>query len=575
MNKKDKLKLIGIGILVVAVVAVIVTFILVSRLSHPAGEATDQEEAFEDSFSGMLYNAYIVSNEEDEIIVLYNQKRYVARETAQTDYTGVADLELANGKIIKIYAKSGNITGTLVSYTEETVQIEGYEPIPCQDDLPVYLISESAAKDTAVRQTDISNLVIGNSQIDLIVADGQACAIVKHKTDQVDNIRVLLKNGSDILYSNLYVKSESECTVDGKIVKAGTVISAKKYLDGCKTGKEIRITPEDGVLYLCDENGKTLKEGYEGDFIFRKAEGGYVLINELSIETYVRYVLPSEMPPSFSEEALKAQAVCARTFAYGQIKNNTYAEYGANLDDSTSYQVYHAAQSYEVTDQAVEDTEGIVLTYEGELIDCYYYSTSPGYSENLEVWGTDSPGYLVAENHTKESTVDLSKEKKFHKFISDPVESYDMNSPYYRWTATLSSKLGMDEKYGLLKSLKVNERSSSGYILSLTVVFEEGERTYNSENDIRFALGKYLMEVELADGTKRSDYSSVPSACFEIKSQKDGTIVLCGGGFGHGIGMSQYGADAMGREGKNWQEILTFYYKGAEITNVSDVEEPE
>ena len=65
----------------------------------------------------------------------------------------------------------------------------------------------------------------------------------------------------------------------------------------------------------------------------------------------------------------------------------------------------------------------------------------------------------------------------------------------------------------------------------------------------------------------RNDYSSVPSACFEVKSQKDGTIVLTGGGFGHGIGMSQYGADAMGREGKNWQEILTYYYKDVEITN--------
>ena len=127
------------------------------------------------------------------------------------------------------------------------------------------------------------------------------------------------------------------------------------------------------------------------------------------------FVLPSEMPLSFSYEALKAQAVCARTFTYGQMKNDTYARYGANLDDSIAYQAYHATTSYEVTDQAVADTAGMVMTYKGKLADCYYYSTSPGYSENLEVWNAASPGYLLAENHTREKTKDLSSDKAFHK----------------------------------------------------------------------------------------------------------------------------------------------------------------
>lgn len=565
MNKKDKMKLIGIGLLVIIAVTVVITFILVSRLTHPAEGEAESEETFDESLSGVLSNAYIVSNQKGEIIVLYHEKRYVARETAETDYTGVADIELSEGKIVKIYAKSGSVEGILASYSKGMVQIEGYEPLSGEEDIPVYLVSDSDGSDLSVRQTSLSNLVIGNSQIELIVADGRACAIVTHKSDSVDNVRVLLKNGNDILYSDIYVKCDAACTADGEKKDANEVISAKQCLKGAKTGKEIRLSSEEGLFYVCDKNGKKKKEGYEGDFIFRKAEGGYILINELPIETYVRYVLPSEMPTTFSYEALKAQAVCARTFAYGQIRNDTYAEYGANLDDSTSYQVYHATKSYEITDQAVEDTAGMVLTYEGKLVDCYYYSTSPGYSENLEVWDVDSPGYLVAENHTGIKTKDLSKKKNFHNFITKTVESYDMDSPYYRWTATLSDQLGMDEKYGRLKSIKVNERSSSGYILSLTVVFEEGERIYETENEIRFALGKYLLKLELADGTVRSDCSSVPSACFEVKSQKDGTIVLSGGGFGHGIGMSQYGADAMGREGKTWQEILAYYYKGSEV----------
>ena len=101
---------------------------------------------------------------------------------------------------------------------------------------------------------------------------------------------------------------------------------------------------------------------------------------------------------------------------------------------------------------------------------------------------------------------------------------------------------------------------------------KKGERTIEKENEIRYALGKYLLDLDLADGTNKHRASSVPSACFEIKSQKKGTIVLTGGGFGHGIGMSQYGADAMGKEGKKWQEILGFYFKDVTFTNVFDLD---
>lgn len=112
-------------------------------------------------------------------------------------------------------------------------------------------------------------------------------------------------------------------------------------------------------------------------------------------------------------------------------------------------------------------------------------------------------------------------------------------------------------------------------MLSLRAVFESGERIYDKENEIRFFLGTYLTNLTLTDGTKRTGLSSVPSACFEITSQKKGKFVLTGGGFGHDIGMSQYGADAMGREGKSWKEILEAYYKDAKIQNIFDVKTNE
>lgn len=570
MKKKNKMKWIGIVLLILTALTVAITLFLICNLSKLTN-TSQKKETFDRSVSGILPNAYVIKCDGNMMQVLYHGTLYQARQSPTKGYSGVADIELKKGKVVKIYAKSGSIQGTLASYSEKTIQIEGYEPLSAADDFPVYLLQENGQP--AVRQGTVSDLVIGNSKVELIIADQKACAIICHQKERTQKIRVLIKNDGKNTYANLYASSDKAYYVGDKKWNSSDIADAAKLLKKEKNGKEIRLSAEDGsFLYLCDSSGNQLGEGYEGDLIFRKAKEGYVLINELSIEDYIRYVLPSEMPLTFSYEALKAQAICARTFAYGQMRGDTYAAYGANLDNTTAYQVYHAATAYEITDQAVADTAGLVMTYDEKLADCYYYSTSPGYSENLEVWDADSPGYLVAENHTKEKTKDLSSKKNFHSFIIKQADAYDKNSPYFRWSATLSSRMGMDETYGRLKKLRINKRSSSGYILSLTMVFEDGKRTFTRENDIRFALGKYLVDLNLSDGTKKNHPSSVPSACFEIKSQKHGKIVLEGGGFGHGIGLSQYGANAMGEEGKNWQEILQFYFKNVEFTNVQNLD---
>ena len=566
--KNNGMKTLMIALFVITVVTVVLTLLIVAKLTHST--SVQEETSFEESFSGTLYNAYLYEDQGNKLIVFYEGKNYVAHENAKSDYTGVADIEITNGKITKIYAKSDSIEGILDSYSDYSVQIKGYEELEYENLLPVYVIADNQMTKQVVHQKNLTDLVVGNSKISLIVADHKACAIIQSSEDAYANVRVLIKNKSKTKYQNIYVKSKQSFTVDGKTMEAQTVVNAKQLFADKKT-KEVLIEPGEELLYLCDKNGNVKGTGYEGSFLFRKAGNGFVLINELPVEDYVRYVLPSEMPVHFAYEALKAQAVCARTFAYEQMKSTEYAKYGANLDDTTSYQVYHSSGCYEITDQAVEDTAGMVLTYEDRLINCYYYSTSAGYSENLEVWNTDSPPYLVAENHTKEKTRNLSKKRVFHKFITRTVEAYDMESPYFRWQAELSDKMAMDSKFGHLKKLEVKERSKSGYVLALRAVFEDGERIYNKENEIRFFLGGYLTNLTLADGTKKAGLSSVPSACFEIKSQKNGKFVLIGGGFGHDIGMSQYGADSMGKEGKNWQEILSSFYKDAEIRNIFDV----
>ena len=119
-----------------------------------------------------------------------------------------------------------------------------------------------------------------------------------------EKVRVLLKNGKENTYASLFVCSGDAYTVDGNKGKKDTVTDAEKLLKGEKTGKEIKISPDTGgLLYRCDKNGNPYGSGYEGDLIFLKEKKGYVLINEIPMEDYIRYVLPSEMPLSFSYEA--------------------------------------------------------------------------------------------------------------------------------------------------------------------------------------------------------------------------------------------------------------------------------
>lgn len=553
MRKEPKFRL-PIIIMLISVTACLVLtgFILAHFLSWKAGTKPA---------SYRLENVYITNTSEGKICFLHQGKNYEFDGKLKNAYTGIADVEVKDQKIQKIYTKSSKIQGVLNSYTDDTLQIKDYGEVERNEEISCYLLKE----DGTIKEDKFSNAIVGSSRGDFVFANGKVCAVIFEEDTNIDSIRVLLKNGSSVFWDSLYLKGDSTWTMAGQEIDKETVCPVEDYLSQDEV-VECRAVCNQGYLYLCNAKGEELKEGYEGEFWIQKTPNGYVLINELPVEDYVRYVLPSEMMTSFSYESLKAQAVCARTFAYTQMKGDAYAEYGANLDDSTAFQVYNASGTFEIMDQAVEDTAGQVLTYDGDMITCYYYSTSPGYTENLEVWeAEDSPAYLKKKNCLLEQKdIDLSDAKTFSEFIHSAPESYDSASLFYRWEAQLSLSDVEDEKLGTLKEIQVTDRSTSGYVTGLTCVYENGSQRISNENVIRQFVGKALKKLTLADGSTR-DFTTIPSACFEITSVDGYTVTLTGGGFGHGIGMSQYGASAMGEKGYSYQEILEFYYEGTKV----------
>ena len=301
---------------------------------------------------------------------------------------------------------------------------------------------------------------------------------------------------------------------------------------------------------------------YLGSFeLFSSAEG-MILVNELPLEEYLYAVVPSEMPASYELEALKAQAVCARSYAYNQTQGLSYPEYNAHVDDSTSFQVYGNSKEQESAVRAVDETRGQKLWYQNQVVTAYYYSTSCGRTTNAEAWGStpsEENGYL--------QSVD----------VKGTDGDYEKALPWYRWYAKIPEQEMEDnirrntgKDIGELKSVEVTKRGAGDVALVLTAVGSKCTVTVETENKIRTALaGDY--DIVKQDGSTRNCGKLLPSAFFTIKKEK-GSYCIEGGGFGHGIGMSQYGADAMGKEGKKWQEILGFYFKDVTFTNVFDLD---
>lgn len=263
-------------------------------------------------------------------------------------------------------------------------------------------------------------------------------------------------------------------------------------------------------------------------------------VEEMTMGEYLWRVVAAEMPASFEPQALRAQAVCARTYSLWKMGANTHQDQGADIcADSKCCQAYidpqqaasnwgDNSQSYtEKITQAVADTDGQVMTYDGNPIQAVFFSSSTSSTEDAQaVWGNSLP-YLVSVSSPEGeevpnyySTVTLTQEE-VEKLVKDAYPEADLSGDPAGWLSGMTL-------------------TASGRVASLKVG-----------------------GVELSGGAVRTLFS-LRSACFQVTYQ-EGKFTFSVTGYGHGVGMSQYGANAMAAEGSNWQDILTHYYTGVTI----------
>ncbi len=292
-------------------------------------------------------------------------------------------------------------------------------------------------------------------------------------------------------------------------------------------GDQVRFIPK-------ESDGLIRVEGrrYRDTILVKKNKSGNMdVINELGIEGYLYGVMAREVSPQWNMEALKCQAIVSRTFVLKNLKK--YGSKGFDLTATITSQVYGGVNSENPrSNYAVDITRGQVLTYRGELIKVFFHSNSGGYTEDIrDVWGgSENPPYLP------------SKVSKFSK-----------GQPHYKWGVTLSKeriasalrKAGY--RVGRIKKMRVMGRNKSGRTTYLAVYHDQGMlRIMGSK--FRMALGPNLIK----------------STLMGFKNSND-KIYFYGRGWGHGVGMCQWGAKKMADRGYSYRKILNFYFPHTKI----------
>ncbi len=408
-------------------------------------------------------------------------------------------------------------------------------------------------------------------------------SILQRKKREEEKIRVLITNSnmSSIFHDVVQITGSEEFSVkrNGKkeVYSPGEIIEfTKEEID--KNSEKVLFACPKGKIKILSVLRRQEIPAYRGIIEIKKESQGLLVINELKLREYLYGVVPGEMSASYPMEALKAQAVCARSFAWNQKKANRYKEYDAHVDDTTAFQVYNMAGEDKRTQKAVDDTAGELLYHGKKVITTYYYSTSWGSSATTkEVWGGDAnvcyPAKLQITKSSQKKTgikgLNFSEEKIFREFITNEIcNTYDEESNWYRWRTELPAKqLGLKLGIGTIKKIQILERGKSGLLQKIRITGSKGSEVIEGQQSIREKLLLSDTVIETKDGNRQS-LSLLPSAAFFVQdSVSNGEVQfrLIGGGFGHGVGMSQNGAAAMAKEGFSYQDILSHYYQECQI----------
>lgn len=536
----------------------------------------------------------------------------------------VGNITIENEKVVSISVKPDLIQGKVLLSGEDFIEIEGYGRLPLEEDYKIYkLYGEISMERTnsILVGYETTDFVVSNGKI-------SAALIMESIKAENIRVLLHTTGFKSIYHDKVEFTATSDYTIriddSETLYGAGETISLQLGDKMLSSGRVI-IEPasDQGKIKLLSIERSTGIPKYRGRIEIVEEDKGLLIVNELPLEEYLYAVIPSEMPTYYGLEPLKVQAICARSYSYKHLMANSLSTYGAHVDDSVSYQVYNNIEENEDSILAVKDTYGKVVEYDGDVITAYYFSTSCGHTTGVEhVWanGSEIP-YLIGRllNSEEDSEAlsdpkvsriysDLSKEDNFRSFIlDDEYTTYDSGFNWYRWSVTMEGediKNTIDEKLArrykanpdLIKTLVngddpfdedavyeslpidtvgdivdigVKTRGTGGIIYELIIQGTKNTVLIKTEYNIRAILSPAGNTIYRLDGEGVDGSSLLPSAFFFVDQNKEGgelkEVAIFGGGYGHGVGMSQNGVKSLSDEGKKYEEIIKYFYKGTEL----------
>lgn len=618
-------------------------------------DTQDDKKNFPDElpvFTDALWQTFpILESARDSIAELLNQEA-ISLETGRIDNTyAVADLLLkrknpdAEEEIASITLHTNVHAEKVFSADTSRIITESGKVFQIPNDFMVYSAG-STVEDFTV--SPIANLVRAKESY-LIEKNEESdnadtttpvaiAAIITDKTYDTSIIRCLISSGSEAQYSfeQLHFESGSplcsaslaslatasdanEKASDGDADVAQSISTGSQSLSFAASDLEenevVKVwseNPDSRIVLSGFQKSELVSPSYRGFFYMIKKDGLLSVVNELSLEEYLYAVVSSEVPASFHQEALAAMAVASRCYATSAIGQSKFGGYGADLDDTTMSQVYNSTAETYASRSAVDETKGVLMLYEGSIVNAVYFSTSAGLTANAEeAWGSEYP-YLKAKLETENpSTVDFSKEETFDNFIDTSsvngisnTEFFENDKQFFRWhvsytteelesaiSAVLEDRMASNpdnfeiietpatkkdaeltssptdadgllyEKIGDLKNIQVTSRYSGGTIEELTLTGTKATMIVHGQTNFRQMLNPSKQTIVCQDGRNISGWTSLPSNFYYIQKTDKGYTVK-GGGFGHGIGLSQYGAEILAGKGYGYKQILEHYYTG-------------
>lgn len=562
---------------------------------------------------------WIKGNSDGKLSVKYGTKEFAIAnfDTAYDGYEDIADIEIKEGGVSDVSVYTDKVNARLLSIKDGEIELDGMGSYPYAEDIQVYKLFGEYEPYT------LADLKIGYAFTDFVLnEEKEIVAALVSAEGYLDKIRVVIKTtGFESAYheevvlacdtamewrsgdasgtiaggEQIVIDPESDMFNHSRITFAPAAISAKTKL--------LSVERNQGV------------PAYRGTLEVEKTDEGLLVINELSLDEYLYSVVPSEMPSSYPLEALKAQAVSARTYAYAHMQSSRLQRYGAHVDDSAAFQVYNNIAENDMTTRAVRETEGVIVAENGTAVTTYFYSTSCGYGTDLTAWMAQNDSYLQSKKIGDGEVADLTEQEAFDAYIRQWDETcYEATETYFRWkyetevdeelllsnlqkryeanpdqvlTKTPEGYCSKEiTRFGQLQQIEVEKRAPGGAVVQLLLVGSEATVRILSEKNVRYILAGESTQLFLAENYAKdgSVNGMLPSAFLVIETQQEpfgeteekNRIVsyrVYGGGFGHGIGMSQNGARQMAKRGMTYDAILKFFYVDTDLLEMKKEEE--